>query len=543
MNSRNGTFSTDENGDGKFQLRRVSDFVAGFAAASPDAEALVAGEQRITYAQLQARVDALARALLASGVKKGDTVATLITPHPDFVVAFLATACIGGVWLGLNPRYQTEEIKYVVSDAKPVVLLARTRVSDRDYFKEIAVMTAAAPSIQHVIALNDGPQPPGSLPYHEFMERGQSITSARLEDVRENCGGRDPCLLVYTSGSTGKPKGALLHHDGIVAFCQAQNNAWPVPRQRVLNYFPINHVGSVIDVSCPTLACGGCIVFMEKFEPGESMALIEHERISVWLSVPSTFQMQLALPNFESYDLSSVRLIVWEGAAMPRDAIRRLREICPNLASNYGMTETTSAVTIIHPTDDIELLADTVGVPFEGVEVRLIGEDGNVVAPGKTGEIQARSRYNMLGYLNRASETRETLLTGGWLRTGDLAIEREDGYLKLVGRLKEMFKSGGYNVYPREVENAIESHPNVVTVAVVSRPDDIWQEVGIAYITLRRAMELDDIRDHCGKLLANYKIPKAFVVCEALPLLPIGKVDKVALREHASKGTAEPPNF
>ena len=164
MNSRNGTFSTDENGDGKFQLRRVSDFVAGFAAASPDAEALVAGEQRITYAQLQARVDALARALLASGVKKGDTVATLITPHPDFVVAFLATACIGGVWLGLNPRYQTEELKYVVSDAKPVVLLARTRVSDRDYFKEIAVMTAAAPSIQHVIALNDGPQPPGSLP-------------------------------------------------------------------------------------------------------------------------------------------------------------------------------------------------------------------------------------------------------------------------------------------------------------------------------------------------------------------------------------------
>ena len=541
MNSKNGTYSTDENGDGKFQPRRVTDFIADFAATSPDAEALVAGEQRITYAQLQARIDALARALLASGVKKGDSVATLTTPHPDFVVAFLATVSIGGVWLGLNPRYRTEELKYVVSDAKPIVLLVRTRVADRGYSEEIAAMTAAAPSIQHVITLNDGPQPLGSLSYHQFLERGQSITSARREAVSENCGGRDPCLLVYTSGSTGKPKGALLHHDGIVAFCQAQNRAWPVPRQRVLNYFPINHVGSVIDVSCPTLACGGCIVFMEKFEPGESMALIERERISVWLSVPSTFQMQLALPNFESYDLSSVQLIVWEGAAMPCDAIRRLRRICPNLASNYGMTETTSAVTIIHPTDNIELLAETIGMPFEGVEVRLIAEDGNVVALGETGEIQARSQYNMLGYLNRASETRETLLTDGWLRTGDLAIEQANGYFKLVGRLKEMFKSGGYNVYPREVENAIESHPNVVTAAVVSRPDDTWQEVGVAYITLRQAMDLDDVRDHCSKLLANYKIPKTFVICEELPLLPIGKVDKLLLREHASKGTAESP--
>lgn len=521
---------------------RVSDFIAHFASSTPRAEALVVGEERITYEQLQVRIDGLAKALLAAGVKKGDRVATLTPPHPDFVIAYLATASIGGIWLGLNPRYRAEELKYVVSDAAPVVLLACGRVADRDYGEEIAEMTAAAPSIRDTVALNGTPkQQPEMLPFHDFIARGQSVSTYQLERARMDCGGRDPCLLVYTSGSTGKPKGALLHHEGIVNFCLSQNRAWPVPRQRVLNYFPVNHIGSIIDVSCPTLGCGGCIVFMEQFEPAEALALMERERISVWLSVPSTFQMQLALPDFESYDLSSVRLIVWEGAAMPRDFIRRLRTICPNLASNYGMTETTSAVMIIHPTDDLDVLSNTVGVPFEGVEVRLIGEDGNVVEQGHPGEIQARSRYNMLGYLNRPDDTRETLLPDGWLRTGDLAVEREDGHFELVGRLKEMFKSGGYNVYPREIEDVIEAHPNVVMAAVVSRPDDTWQEVGVAYVIPDEQLEVDELRRHCRERLANYKIPKEFVICDTLPLLPIGKVDKVSLREHASKGTPGPP--
>jgi acyl-CoA synthetase (AMP-forming)/AMP-acid ligase II len=243
--------------------------------------------------------------------------------------------------------------------------------------------------------------------------------------------------------------------------------------------------------------------------------------------------MQLALPNFASYDLSGIELIIWEGAAMPVDVIERLRAICPRLATNYGMTETTSAITIVHPTDDLDVLANTVGHAFEGVEIRLVGADGCVVAPGAPGEVQVRSIYNLLGYWRRPEATAEAFTADGWFRTGDVAEQRADGRYRLVGRLKEMYKSGGYNVYPREIEDAIHSHPDVIMAAVVSRPDPLWDEVGVAYVVARPGMTANALEQYCRERLANYKLPKAFVRCDELPLLPIGKVDKVALKRRA----------
>jgi acyl-CoA synthetase (AMP-forming)/AMP-acid ligase II len=228
-----------------------------------------------------------------------------------------------------------------------------------------------------------------------------------------------------------------------------------------------------------------------------------------------------------------VELILWEGAAMPLPIIRRLREIVPRLATAYNMTEAT-AITVVRPTDDLDVLANTVGLQFEGVEVRLIGEDGRAVADGEAGEVQTRSIYNMLGYWRRPKETAEVLTPDGWLRTGDLAERRADGRYRIVGRIKEMFKSGGYNVYPREVEDVIESHPAVAMAAVVSRPDPIWQEVGVAYVLPRAPVTVAELEAHCRERLANYKIPKAFALCEELPLLPIGKVDKVALKRRSA---------
>jgi len=319
----------------------------------------------------------------------------------------------------------------------------------------------------------------------------------------------------------------------MVAFALGQNRAWPLDRQRFLNYLPINHVGCVIDVSVPTLAAGGCLVFMEQFTPEGALDLTVRERVNCLGSVPTVFQMQLALPNFASYDLSGVELIIWEGAAMPVEVIERLRTICPRLATNYGMTETTSAITIVHPTDDLDVLANTVGYAFEGVEIRLVGADDNVVARGHPGEVQVRSIYNLLGYWRRPEATAEAFTADGWFRTGDVAEQRADGRYRLVGRLKEMYKSGGYNVYPREVEDAIHSHPDVIMAAVVSRPDPLWDEVGVAYVVARPGMTANALERYCRERLANYKLPKEFVLCDELPLLPIGKVDKVALKRRA----------
>ncbi|MCZ8130818.1 MAG: AMP-binding protein [Steroidobacteraceae bacterium] len=515
---------------------RVSDLLSWYAARTPHAEAAVLDDLRIDYAGLAHRVDELARALLAAGVAKGDRVATLATPHPDYFVAFLATVSIGAIWVGLNPRHRSDELAYVVGDCDPDVLLTRTRIDGRDYAAEIAAMRRAAPSLRRVVAL-DEPRPEIADERRAFLDSGGDVPDRVLAAARADCGGRDPCLIVYTSGSTGRPKGAMLHHEGIVQVCLLQNRVWPVPRQRVVNFLPINHVGCVVDLSCPTLAAGGCVVFMERFDAAASMELTVRERASWWISVPSVFQMQLALPEFERYDLSAVRLVVWEGAAMPEPIIRRLLEIVPTgVATNYSMTESTGAITVVPPTTDVELLASSVGRPAEGVEVRIVGEDGRELPPGEPGEIQARSPYNMLGYWNRPQETAETLLPDGWLRTGDVAVQRPDGSYRIVGRLKEMFKSGGYNVYPREIENVLETHPAVALAAVVSRPDPLWQEVGVAYVIARTPVAATELEAHCRERLANYKVPKTFEIRDALPLLPIGKVDKVALRRMAAEG-------
>ena len=513
---------------------RVSDFVAWFAERTPNAEAAVCGDVRLTYAALQARVEGTARALLAAGVGKGDRVATLSPPNIDFWVTFLASVSIGAIWLGLNPRYRTEELKYLVHDAEPSLLFARTTLGERRYDDEIAAMRDAAPSIVRVISLDELAPAGERESMASFVANGREVPDELLAAARARCGGREACLLVYTSGSTGRPKGALLHHEGIVAFALGQNRAWPLDRQRFLNYLPINHVGCVIDVSVPTLAAGGCLVFMEQFSPEGALELTVRERVNCLGSVPTVFQMQLALPNFASYDLSGIELIIWEGAAMPVEVIERLRAICPRLATNYGMTETTSAITIVHPTDDLDVLANTVGHAFDGVEIRLMGADGSVVAPGDAGEVQVRSIYNLLGYWRRPEATAEAFTADGWFRTGDVAEQRADGRYRLVGRLKEMYKSGGYNVYPREIEDAIHSHPDVIMAAVVSRPDPLWDEVGVAYVVARPGMTADVLEQYCRERLANYKLPKEFVLCDELPLLPIGKVDKVALKRRAT---------
>ena len=516
---------------------RISDYVSWFAEQTPDAEAMVLEGVRTSYAQLRDRVDALARALLAAGVKKGDRVATLATPSPEYFESFLATASIGAIWLGLNPRYQLEELCYAAGDSEPSILLTRAVIGGRDYSAEITALRERTPALRSIVVFErDTEHAPGfATPYRDFVAGGERCDEAALASVREQCGGRDPCMIVYTSGSTGRPKSALLHHEGIIAFSREQNRVWPVSPMRALNYFPINHIGCVVDLSCPTLVVGGSIVFLEDFSPRRSLELMEQERITLWGSVPSTFQLQFAEPDFESFDLSAVQMIVWGGAAMPRELITRLLDFDRPLATNYGMTESGSAITVIPPTRDTDLLAGTVGWPFPGTEVRLVDTEGKPVADGEAGEIQSRSIYNMLGYWRRPDATAETLTADGWLATGDLGRRNPDGSYSIVGRVKEMYKSGGYNVYPREVEQVIESHPAVDMAAVVSTEDPVWQEVGVAYVLPRAEVSAEALRAWCRERLANYKLPKLFVVVEQLPLLPIGKVDKVTLTRQAGR--------
>lgn len=514
------------------RLERITDYLDHHAAHSADAPAAWHEGTTLSYGELKRRVDALARALLAAGIRRGDRVATLSPPHPDFLVSFLATASIGGVWLGLNPRYTRGEYAYVLGDAAPTILLARTRIGARDYRADIAALAAECPALRKVVALPGDPLPEGDcVTYDQFLASG-SAAAADLDTARARCAASDPALLVYTSGSTGAPKGALLPHRGLVTCCLVQSRYWNASPARILNFLPINHVGCVGDISSFLLVTGGCNVFLEQFDARRSLELIEEQRITIWGGIPTTIEMCLDLPDIARFDLSSIQMIVWSGAAASVSLIERMRAITPRLSTSYGLTESVGSVIYADVGAPPEVLAHSIGVPAPEYDFRITTPEGWEAATGEPGEIRLRGDCLMLGYLNRPAETAAAIDAEGWLHTGDLALRRADGNIQLVGRIKDMFKSGGYNVYPREIEIALESHAGVAMAAVVSAPDPLYGETGHAFLVPEPGAALDpeELRAFCRMSLANYKIPKTFTVAPELPLLPVGKVDKKALQ-------------
>jgi acyl-CoA synthetase (AMP-forming)/AMP-acid ligase II len=282
------------------------------------------------------------------------------------------------------------------------------------------------------------------------------------------------------------------------------------------------------DITIDTLVPGGTIIFQEQFDPDAMLSAIEPERITLFGHVPTVLQLLVNHPRFDLVDWSSVELIIWEGAAAPAELIRRLQAKCPNLANAYGMTETVGSVTFTFDTTDLDVLANSIGWPVPEYGVRVADETHQPVPPGATGEIQVNGDFVTLGYWNRPDATPDLFTPDGWLRTGDLAVLRPDGAYRLIGRLKEMFKSGGYNVYPREIELVLERHPDVAMAAVVGVPDPLYQEVGHAFVMVHpgRQPTPEALEAHCRAELANYKVPKRFVVAAELPMLPIGKIDK-----------------
>jgi fatty-acyl-CoA synthase len=517
-------------------LRLISDYPRFWAERATEREAVVFETARWRYRELADRVDACAKALLAAGVQAGDRVATLSPPHPDFYVTFLATASIGAIWVGLNPRYQLRELEYVLEDAGPRVLFARTAIAGREYHQELRQLAATGAGSERVVLLDDAAPADGSYQaYPDFITGGAALSDKTLAASRDRVDPRGPCLIVYTSGTTGRPKGALISHHGLVHIARVQHAIWNLDPLRVINNLPINHIGCVGDVTCDTLVPGGTLVFQEQFDPGEMLRAVERERITFFGHVPTALQLIVSHPAFESTDFSSVQVIIWEGAAAPVDLIERLRTKCAELANAYGMTETVGCVTYTFDSDDLDILADSVGWPVPEFGVRIAGPEGRSVAVGESGEIQVKGDFVTLGYWNRPEATRELFTADGWLRTGDLAVERPDGAYRLIGRLKEMFKSGGYNVYPREIEQVLESHPEVAMAAVIGMPDPLYQEVGHAFVLVPsgRAIPPEELERHCRTLLANYKVPKRFTVATEFPMLPIGKIDKQALKRAA----------
>jgi len=521
-------------------LRLISDYIDHYAAIDPERECLVFGAQRLSYKETRARIDRMAQALIASGVEPGDRVAFLSTSRLEFWLHFLAVTDIGAIWLGLNPKYTQSELEYLIKDAEPRMIFGFPELLGKKYTVVLDAL-ARHESVQELVWVGEDEPTKGSngTAWSDFSARADSIDRTSLEKRRAAVDTMDPAFMVYTSGSTGKPKGTLLTHYGQIFTGVVGVERKGLRERRMICNLPINHVGAIGDICARTMIGGGTIFFHEEFNPALMMADTEKERLDVFAAPPTIFQICMNHPDFASRDLSSIELLAWGGAAMPLDVLRTFREktgarFC---TVGYGMTETVGGVTFSELEDTNERLVETIGTPDKRLPLRIwLNDEEREAAIGEEGEIQVCGDFLMKAYWRRPQDTVEAFTKDGWMHTGDLAKLRSDGHILFTGRLSQMFKSGGYNVYPMEIELCLQEHPDVDIAAVVGVPDPMYQEVGYAYVVLSENCSVDEeiLRAWCKERLANYKVPKRFIITRELPLLPIGKVDKVRLMELVS---------
>lgn len=498
-------------------VARLADLVFHWASVAGHREAIVAGPDRVTYDRLAREVTRVAEALRRAGLCPGARVAYHGSPGAGFLISALATHVAGGVWLGLNPRYTAAELAHVIADAAPSLIVFESATAPEPVV-EAVIASGTRARLQQVMSLDDVAAVPNALP---------APTVALPPEV---------ALLVYTSGTTGTPKGAMLTHRGSVSAARLYGDRYGHDGLRTLLNLPINHVGALIDLVSPALFCGGTLVTMASFEPERIPEVLRRDRISILGQVPAMHLAIDAACPYEPEDLPDLRHLVWSGAAMPLSWIAARHGRRVQLSTCYGLTECTGSVTFTDPSASVETLARTVGRPAGPEFVRIATPDGKSLPAGEPGEVQVCGPLVMAGYLNLPEASAEAQTADNWLRTGDLAVFNEDGTVTLVGRSKEMFKSGGYNIYPREVEQVLEDHPAVAAAAVLGMPDDRWQEVGWAFVLVSGSTSAEELAGFARGRLANYKIPKRIILASELPLLPIGKIDKQALRAAAQEG-------
>lgn len=490
-----------------------------FAQQYPEREAVWDGQTCLTYAALKTAVETFARALEQNGILPGQRVAFLGVPGADYWISFLAVAKARAVWIGLNPKYTSGEMQHVLSDAKPVLIFHSDSLTDRSI--DTLVDACVSTNLSVPIPWTD-----------QWAIRQDEIHGLNdpAPELSADLSNQNISLVVYTSGTTGRPKGALITQRNL-----SENGWWLARRmafepQRALANLPINHIGCTGDVCATTLIAGGTLVFMSNFDAAEVISIIAHHKISWLAQVPAQFQLIFNLPSIDEADLSSLKYATWGGAAMPKGLCERVKRAVPDVFTSYGQTECSGTITVSEKNADIDALSDSVGKPVDEKLIRISDASDQSLKPGMAGEIHVRGEHVFAGYLGNSGATQEVITPDGWLRTGDIGIEQTDGNIQLIGRTREMFISGGYNVYPREVEQAIESLPGVELCAVISEKDDLWGETGCAYVQSDSSdVSIEALKAHCEKHLAKYKIPKRFVVRKSLPLLAIGKIDKTAL--------------
>lgn len=494
----------------------------GSAAERGDKRALIAGERSITYAELEDRAGRAGGALHAAGIRKGDRVALLLGNVPEFVESLHGAWRIGAVVAPLNVMLTPEEAGYVLADAD-----ASAVIVDRAFLPTALAVLGGVASLEHVLVTGPGPAPPGTSSYDEALAAAGPALAAEVS-------AEDLALLAYTAGTTARPKGAMLTHGNLLANLDQMARVPALAEAEtdvVLLALPLFHIYALNVVLGITIREGATAVVVERFDPVGTLELVERHRVTVLFGAPPMFAAWLRAAEQRSFDLSSVRLAVSGAAPLPGEVLGAFRDrLGITIWEGYGLTETAPAVT----TNALGEAAkpDSIGLVLPGVEVRLVDERGEEVVDGDPGEIVVRGPNVFKGYWNRQEES-EAAFSEGWLRTGDVAYRDEDGYLFIVDRTKDLIIVSGFNVFPKEVEEAIARHPKVAEVAVIGVPDERTGEAVKALVVPVAGQDLieEEILEHCGGTLARFKWPGAVELVDSLPKHVTGKVLRRALRD------------
>jgi len=511
-------------------------YVNKWAEAKPDEVAVVSGEERIPWKTVREEVDLAAKALLEAGVDQGDRVAMVAMACPEFLYTYLAASKIGAIWLGLNPKFSVDELRYIVGHSEPTVLFTLREYQGVDLIQSGITFEQEFPTLKKVIVVGDSAE--GLPSYDAFVRQPRAEMDEALQSRAASVTEDDDTLLMYTSGSTGRPKGVLHCHRAIVTSAQVEHvHMAAEDGLTMILHFPINHVAADVEIGFTCILAGGKLVLMDRFDPQESLEVIEGEGVTMVGQVPVMYLMQFQTPKFKAMDWSQVKSFVWGGSGASPLLLDVLHKIASQtgarLSTGYGSTELCGFSTYSMPDDTLETLSTTCGKVVPPFEMKIVDEARNEVPHGEVGEIAFRGPIVMKGYFKNPSATAEVLDADGWYYTSDLGKATQEGYLSISGRRSEMFKSGGENVFPREVEDVLEAHAAVLFSAVIGVPHDVYDEVGHAFIMLKPGQEVGEeaLREHCKEKLANFKVPKLFDIRPMLPLLPNGKVNKMAIKK------------
>ncbi len=518
-----------------FVEQTISQNLAATVAAHPDREALVVRHQgvRWTYRELGDRVDELARALVARGFVKGDRIGIWAPNCSEWVLVQFATARIGVILVNINPAYRTHEVRYALEQSGCKGLVAATTFKTSDYVAMVAEVRPGLPALEHVVFL-------GTDDWTELLAPAETVPVSRLDEIGSGLAPEDPINIQYTSGTTGYPKGATLSHRNIV------NNAYFVaegcrytPDDRVCVPVPFYHCfGMVMGVLGSTTHGSTIVVPAEAFDPEATLAAVAQEHCTSLYGVPTMFIAVLASSSFESYDLTALRTGIMAGSPCPIEVMKQCieRMHMDEVTICYGMTETSPVSTQTATDDPIDKRVGSVGRVHPHVEIKIVDPaSGDTVERGQSGEFCTRGYSVMIGYWNDPERTAEAIDEQGWMHTGDLAEMDVDGYVNIVGRIKDMIIRGGENVYPREIEEFLYGHPDIRDVQVVGVPDERYGEEIMAWVQTEDGRELSaaEVREYCQGKIAHYKIPRYVAVTEEFPMTITGKIQKYKLRDNA----------